>query len=622
MIKAKFMCGISGLIHFENIEQRDIDSVLRINQSIVHRGPDADGLFSDESVILAHRRLSIIDVAESSNQPMFDDTGTIALVFNGEIYNHAELRKELETDFKFATDHSDTETIIYAYKKWGISCVDKFVGMFAFALYDKVKGSVFICRDRLGKKPVYYMKVDNSVYFCSESNALFASGEIKKEFNAEAIYDYLSFLTVEAPNTFFNGIYKIPAGHYMEINALGTSLVKFWDIAEYLNVFCNDSQETAVAKTKTLLEQSMVYRNVSDVPIAIALSGGLDSSLNLVYTKNISKNKLIAINVSYVEKSEFDESDIAERYSEELGVKFVPVCIDQQDYQKWILEYFQAQKDTPIGDPNSPLLYGISKVAAAHGCKVLQVGEGGDEIGGYPIYNSLVKLNKLTKFIPDVLARFMMRLPLPAKLKREIDMQLNGGAVVRRFLHGFTEFEKKSFWKGTPQRSSFKHLSRHADDIRDDLSDSFLRKVLNIEYKVRLAEMLLPRVDYPSMAASVEARSPFMDHKLIEYSAGLPFSLKMNQGPKSIIRKIAEKLLPDYILNQPKIGFGMLLVPFLNNELPKWFKNVIIDTEAPIKNFVDDVFLKELYFKHQANKSEGYRLWVLFSLNKWMENNK
>jgi asparagine synthase (glutamine-hydrolysing) len=616
------MCGISGLIHFNEIDKTQIDAVIKMNQSIEHRGPDADGIFSDQSIVLAHRRLSIIDISAGSNQPMIDDSGEIVLVFNGEIYNHKELRSELEVEYKFKTDHSDTETIIYAYKKWGISCVEKFVGMFAFTIYDKIKGSVFLCRDRLGKKPLYYTKTDKGLYFCSESSGLFATGYVEKKINAEAIYDYLSFLTVEAPNTFFENVYKIPAGHYMEITSQGTKLNKYWDIAEYLNINCKDSMNEVISNTKSLLDKSMEYRNVSDVPIAVALSGGLDSSLNLAYTNNIAQTKLVAINVSYVDKSQFDESDIAKQFSEELGVKFVSVCIDQQDYEKWILEYFKAQKDMPIGDPNSPLLYGISKVAAQHGCKVLQVGEGGDEIGGYPVYNSLVRLKQFSKFIPKVLLNILSSLPLPSNYRRELDVLSTGGAETRRFLFGFTDAEKNRFWKGKIYTSSFEKLKKHAQEIRSDLDDSFLRKVLNIEYKVRLAELILPRVDYPSMAASVEARSPFMDHKLIEYSASIPFTKKMKLGPKTIIRNIAADILPKYLMKQPKVGFGMLLNPFLKNELPVWFKEQILDTNSPIKEFVKHDFLTQIYTKHLSNKTEGYRMWILFSLNKWLEINK
>ena len=616
------MCGISGLIHFNSIDESAIESVSKINKCIVHRGPDAEGLYSDNSVVLAHRRLSIIDISEASNQPMSDSTGNIVLVFNGEIYNHEKLRDELKSDYNFETDHSDTETIIYSYKKWGMACIDKFIGMFAFALYDKKKGSVYICRDRLGKKPVYYSQVGDAFYFCSESSALFASGQIEKKFNAEAIYDYLSFLTTETPSTFFKNVYKIPAGHYLEINNTGTSLVKYWDIAKYLNFDCKDSKDIIVSKTKQLLDESMVHRNVSDVPIAIALSGGLDSSLNLAYSKKISNNKIIAINISYVEKSESDESYIAKQFAEELSVEYVSVCIDKEDYANWIKEYFRAQKDTPIGDPNSPLLYGISKIAAERGCKVLLVGEGGDEIGGYSVYNRLVKLEYLSSIVPPPILKLLMKLPLPIKIKRELDIIIRGGAVTRRFLFGFTDTEKNSFWKPSCKNSSFKKLKKYADEITDDYEDSFLRKVLNIEYKVRLAELLLPRVDYPSMAASVEARSPFMDHKLIEYSAGLPFSKKMELGPKTIIRDIASKILPAYIMEQPKVGFGMLLTPFLNDELPVWFKSEVLDTAAPIKQFIKEDFLIKIYHKHLAKKSEGYRLWILFSLNKWMEINK
>ena len=614
------MCGISGLLKLNGeINESDIDAVRRISNAIIHRGPDAEGLYSDQNVVLAHRRLSIIDIAENSNQPMFDNSGRIALIFNGEIYNHADLRKELEQEYEFSTDHSDTETIIYAYKKWGMKCLEKFIGMFAFALYDMDKKVVFLARDRLGKKPIYYRELNGETYFCSESSALFESGRFTKEINDEAIYDYLSYLTTESPNSFFKGVHKIPAGCYIKFESNKQELIEYWNVSDHLNIENNDDDETVYDKTECLLHDSMKHRNVSDVPIAVALSGGLDSSLNLKHSNDISSSKLIAINVSYQETSDFDESQIAKRYSEELGIDYIPVVIDQKDYKKWILDYFKAQKDTPIGDPNSPLLFGISKVAAQHGCKVLQVGEGGDEIGGYPVYDSLKKLNKITAKFPKMLFEASRFLPLPKKIKREIDVLSTGGAVTRRFLFGFTDQEKNKFWKGKPHKSSFCKLERYAEQVRSDLPDSFLRKVLNIEYKVRLAELLLPRVDYPSMAASVEARSPFMDHKLIEYSGSVPFNIKMRNGAKTVIRSFAQKVLPDYIMNQPKVGFGMLLTPFLNKELPDWFETEILKVkDAPIKSYISEEFLENLYKVHMNKRTEGYRMWILFSLNKWI----
>ena len=614
------MCGISGLINFDNIKDSDVDKVKLMNDLISHRGPDAEGLFKNNSIVFAHRRLSIIDLSDESNQPMHDDTGNICLTFNGEIYNYQELREELENEYTFKTDHSDTETIIYAYRKWGIDCLERFVGMFAFALYDKNINKVFLCRDRLGKKPIFYSNTESGLYFASESSALFASGDIKKEINEEAIYDYLTYLTVEAPNTFFKGINKVEAGHFLEITQEGIETKKYWDIADFININNTDNRTKAKDKTQLLLEKSMSYRNIADVPVAVALSGGLDSSLNAYYSKKSAKHGVAAINISYVEKSEFDESDIAKKYSTELCLDYHGIKINQSDYKDWILEYFNVQKDTPIGDPNSPLLYGISKIASERGFKVLQVGEGGDEIGGYPVYSQLTRLHKLTRFMPQSIIRILSWLPIPVKFRRELEVLKDGGAISRRFLFGFTDSEKRKFWRKSEHTPSMSKLKKYANEIRDDLEDSFLRKVINIEYKLRLAELILPRVDYPSMAISVEARSPFMDHSLIEYSAGLSWSLKMDNGPKSILKKVAKNILPNYLLTQPKVGFGMLLNPFLQKELPKWFKRDVIDTDSPIKLYVSSSFLQDIYKKQQKKGNEGYRMWILYSLNIWLLN--
>lgn len=614
------MCGISGLINFDNIKVNDVDAVKRINDAITHRGPDAEGIYKNDSIIFAHRRLSIIDLSDQSNQPMHDDTGNICLVFNGEIYNFQDLREELEQHYTFKTDHSDTETIIYAYRKWGIDCLKRFIGMFAFALYDKNINKVFLCRDRLGKKPIFYSNTESGLYFASESSALFASNAIKKEINEEAIYDYLTYLTIEAPNTFFKGVNKVEAGHFLEITREGVESKKYWDIADFININNVDDMVTAKNRTQLLLEKSMNYRNIADVPIAVALSGGLDSSLNACYSKKITKHGVAAINISYKEKSQFDESEIAKKYATELCLDYHGIKIDQSDYKEWILEYFDVQKDTPIGDPNSPLLYGISKIAAERGFKVLQVGEGGDEIGGYPIYTQLLKLHKLTRFIPRSIIRILSWLPIPVKFRRELEVLKDGGVVSRRFLFGFTDSEKRKFWRKSEHTPSMSKLTKYANEIRGDLKDSFLRKVINIEYKFRLAELILPRVDYPSMATSVEARSPFMDQGLIEYSASLSWDLKMENGPKSVLRKVAENILPNYLMSQPKVGFGMLLDPFLRRELPEWFKRDVIDVDSPIKSYISDAFLQDIYKRQLKKRDQGYRMWVLFSLNVWLVN--
>lgn len=615
------MCGINGVLSFNNVDDIDLETVIAFNKSISHRGPDNSSYYKCEHAVFGHVRLSIVDLNENSNQPMLATDGSIILVFNGEIYNHEALRDELEEYYNFNTDHSDTEVIIASYMRWGIKCLEKFVGMFAFALFDREENKFYLVRDRLGKKPLYYVKIGEKIYFSSENKAFFETGLLQKRVNQEAIYHYLTFLTVPAPNTFYDGVSKIEAGHYLEVTNGGIRNIKYWDVSEYLNMVSDDDYITSVDNTRRLLGESMAHRSVSDVPISIALSGGLDSSLNLSYLKDIRAEKIHAINVSYQETSKYDESMIAKRFADEHGVSYSANPISEATFIEWLEEYLAECTDIPAGDPNTSLLYGICKLSRNEGYKVLLVGEGGDELGGYPIYNKLNHIYKIDRYLPKVLLSIVSSMPIPYIIKSKLQRLKSVPPIAQRFIFGFPEDVKQSFWKGNKEFNSYKVIEDLAAQVHVSTSDSFLRKVVNVEYKLRLAELLLPRVDYPSMAASIEARSPFMDHRLIEYTATLPWALKMKNGPKSILRDIAKNLLPSYIMDAPKVGFGMLLTPFLVNTLPDWFENEILKGESRLKDYIDDNFLHSLHRDHKATKGKGYQMWVLYSLHKWFEVN-
>lgn len=615
------MCGINGVISFNDINEKDVETVLAFNKSIAHRGPDNSSHYHCQNAIFGHVRLSIVDLDESSNQPMLATDDSVVLVFNGEIYNHEALRKELVDFYDFRTDHSDTEVIIAAYKKWGIDCLNRFVGMYAFTLYDVVRNKFFLVRDRLGKKPLYYTTISDKVYFSSENKSFFQAQILPKEIDQEAIYHYLTFLTVPAPKTFFNNVFKLEAGHYMEISEVGFVIKKYWDVADYLNKVCHDDYNTCVQKSRELLEKSMIHRSVSDVPISIALSGGLDSSLNLSYTKDIRQDDIHAINISYEKTSEFDESQIAEKFSKEQDVSYSSNPISQATFIEWLEEYLANCTDIPAGDPNTALLYGICKLSKGDNYKVLLVGEGGDELGGYPIYRKLELIDKLDSFIPSSLIEIVSKLPVPYSFKKKLERIKSVPPIAQRFIFGFAEDVKQSFWKGDSGYDSYRVINKFADQINIKSKDTFLRKLVNVEYKLRLAELLLPRVDYPSMAASIEARSPFMDHYLIEYTSSIPWEYKMKYGPKTILREIAKERLPSYIMDAPKVGFGMLLTPFLVDTLPVWFENEVILGDSRVKEYVDECFLLKLFQEHKSTKDKGYQMWVLYSLHKWFEVN-
>lgn len=613
------MCGISGAISFLAITNKHKDYVQAANNSLHHRGPDENGIFASKKVVLGHTRLSIVGLNSSVSQPM--SFLGVTITFNGEIYNYKELREVLRENYRFITE-TDSEVILAAYHKWGIDCLKMFKGMFALAIFDSKLDKLYLCRDRLGKKPLYWCQdAEKSYFFCSEVHPFFSSNIVKKKINQEAVYHYLSFLTVPSPSTFFEGVYKVKAGCFLEIEQAGITEYCYWDVADFINKVNGEvSFESAVLETKEQLEKAMRYRSIADVPLSVALSGGLDSSLNVFYAKKNRSDDVTAINLAYSESSKFDESKIAEQYAKEVSSDFESMKIDELGFQQWIKDYLNKLTDIPLGDPNTALMYVISSRARELGKKVLFVGEGGDEIGGYSIYTSLEKLHKFVKFIPQFLFRLALKLPLSLKLKKEIDIIMHG-VEARRFIFGFSEFEKKIFWRGDKRFNSYRDIEIISKQIKTKSKDSFFRRVLNVEYKLRLAELILPRVDYPTMLASVEARCPFMDHEFVEYSSQLPFSLKMQKGPKTLIKEVAKKMLPEYVLSHPKVGFGMLLTPFLKKTMPKWFKKEVLDGPSILKNYVSEEFLWILYSQHQKSKKEGYRLWILFALHKWLSVN-
>ncbi len=380
------MCGIVGIyaVGADDMHPVERELLIRMRDAMIHRGPDGGGdwVSGDRRVGLGFRRLAIIDLSDRAMQPMCNEDGTLWLVFNGEIYNHAEIRAELERigGHIWKTDHSDSEVILHAFEAWGIECLQRLRGMFAFALYHQPSHTLYLARDRFGQKPLFYTQCAGQICFASEAHALLSGGVQEAKVNEEAIYHYLTTLTVPAPHSFYQQINKVEPGTYLAISPHNIVKHQYWNIADYINQVAPDNFEDAVHETAARLEASMRYRNIADVPVAVALSGGLDSSLDLYYAKQYNPD-ITAVHVAYSQTSEYDESDAARRFCEDLQVPFVHTVIDENDFQALITDYLAVQSDIPVGDPNGALLYGISRIARDQGAKVLIVGEGGDEGG-------------------------------------------------------------------------------------------------------------------------------------------------------------------------------------------------------------------------------------------------
>lgn len=581
------MCGIFGALgHIDKI------NINKVYDDLYHRGPDNQNYFSYNNLLFVHTRLAIIDLEKEANQPMQSDK--VLLVFNGEIYNYKQLIQQY--NLKMNTK-SDTEVIIRLYEKLGISFVNDLNGMFAIALYDKVLNKLFLIRDRFGKKPLFYTFKDKTFYFSSEIKALYSQTNTLT-INDESVYHYLSYLSPQIGESFFQDINKLEAGHILEIDInMKPTFHTYFNTKNIFNKNINLPFDQIVIKTDELLQESIRLRLISDRKVAISLSGGIDSSLNLYYAKQLKKD-IYAINITY-KGFENSESKRAEKYAKELGVTFIPLEIDIEEYFN-VCEELKELIDTPFIWMDMILIYLISKKLKELDIRVLLVGEGGDELGAYQSYFELL----------DIYDKFTLNqkhyISLSRSNPQEFDLVYNNSLISKRHIHGFYENEKKSFLKNKP--NSYKQLW----ELMEEIDDQFISKILNLEYRFRIPEILLARLDYATMQNSVEARAPFLDKDLVEFTLSTDFFIRNhNKEPKAVLKTLAQKYLPSYIYNAKKQGFGYEFQNLLETELKKRYNIKIINNkQAPIKEYLPLEFL--------AQNHLGYRYWMLYSLNDWL----
>ena len=620
------MCGICGILSLSPDAPISESQLILMRDAMKHRGPDDAGLYMSEDgkIGLGHRRLSIIDLSKRGKQPMPNEDKTIWLAFNGEVYNYRSLQERLREGGHTFRSRTDAETIVHLYEEQGIDCVQCLRGMFAFALWDCKLRKLFLVRDRVGIKPLFYSAVANRFIFASEIQSIFKTDLVQKEINDQGVYDFLTILTVPAPETMFKNIYKLKAGTILEIDVSGAiKQYCYWDPATFLNAPLYSEDETTIfEKTEDLLEEAVHLRLISDVPVSATFSGGVDSSLivSFVRTHNPSM-KLLTID--YESHSQFNESEIAREIAHRLNVPLLVESVNEETYHRAINEYLRIQTDYPAGDPNTILLYLLSKKLKALATKVCLIGEGGDEIGGYPSYitvNSEYEYLKYFARLPAWVKRVLYALS-PEAIRYRLELALGNRVVSKRHIHAFSEYEKQMMWCGAKVESTYLYFERIMEEVDTRTSDTFLRKILNLEFKMRLPELILPRVDYPTMANSIEARVPFLDHELVEYSLRLPMNAKMkNNEPKYILKKLLCNFVDPHFAYRKKIGFGMLLTPFFEHILPNWVKKEVLDNkEHCLFNYIDRGCLLRLYEAHFKNASAGFNLWVIYALGKWLE---
>ena len=638
------MCGICGVWeHSANEGRVERDLIERMRDQMVHRGPDDAGtlLFDKERGGLGFRRLSIIDLSEAGHQPMHGCTDQLWLVFNGEIYNHATLREGLEQRGHTYASHTDSETILHLYEERGLDFVYDIEGDYAIALWDEKREQLVLARDRIGVKPLYFYHKDGRFIFASEIKAILQHPSVVADVDENSLYHYLSFATTPAPQTLFRDIMKIPAGHMLIVSRDGTLTMKqYWDampLEQQTDAPINEGE--CKLEILRLLRASITKRMMSDVPFGVFLSGGVDSSANVALMAEQMSRPVQTFTVGFSNADHLNELDSARRISREFGTNHHEVIVSEVEMQKFLPELVFHQ-DEPIADPVCIPLYYVSKLARDNGTIVVQVGEGADEIfSGYDNYVRILRIYenfwRYAERVPKSMRQAASALALPAleatgKKRGVIELirrlganePLFWGAVViydETFKPRVLSEQLREKFKG---RTSLEAVLPSLENIKRERPNSdFLSHMIYMELKLRLPELLLMRVDKITMATSVEARVPFLDHHLVEYALGLPRSLKVEgKSGKHILKRALEEILPHDLLFSQKRGFGAPIREWFRNGLGEIVNAHLMNSPMRKRNFFDYTFIARLLEEHrQGTHDWSAHLWILLNLSMWYE---
>ena len=639
------MCGICGVWEYGSGTSVELALIEHLRDTMPHRGPDDTGaeILDNGCLALGFRRLSIVDLSPAGNQPMRGcDDRDIRIVFNGEIYNHGEIRKGLEQRGHKYTSRTDTETIIHLYEERGIDFVHEIEGDFAIALWDPVREQLALVRDRLGVKPLYFYQQNGRLIFASEIKAILAHPSVTAEIDEESLYHYLSFLTTPAPRTLFKNIQKIPAGHLLVFDQHGNiQTTRYWDAlppqtSATENKSSDEEQRTEILR---LLRESITKRMMSDVPFGVFLSGGVDSSANVALMAEQMSRPVDTFTVGFRDHEELNELDSARQIATRFGANHHEVVIGEEDMIQFLPDMIFHQ-DEPLADPVCVPLYYVAKLARESGTIVIQVGEGSDEIfSGYDKYVKYLNLYENFWQYAERAPEFARRAASVAaqgfvgkavKKPEAVDLIRRLGASEPLFWGAaivFDETLKRSLfrrerlpsWDGS---SSYVIVREHLERIALERPESdFLSQMTYLELKVRLPELLLMRVDKMTMATSVEARVPFLDHKLVEYALSLPRAVKVEgKSGKHILKRALEEILPRDVLYKPKRGFGAPVEGWFRGQHGGHLESQIMNSPLRRREYFDYEFVARLFDEHRrGTRNWGFHLWTLLNLSLWYE---
>jgi len=625
------MCGIAGTLVFDNAQFRVTGPYLsRMRDQMAHRGPDGAGLWiaEDGRIGLAHRRLAIIDLSDSAAQPM-SDGGGLHVVFNGEIFNHVELREELRRlgHSTWTTDHSDTEVILRTYAQWGIAGIHRLRGMFAIALWDDSQKILWLIRDRLGIKPLYFSVHHGRLTFASEIKSLLADPEQNRRVDEEALHDYLSFLTSPAPKTLFEGIEKVSAATWVRVTPNGSMVEeRYWEAFDHSPDLDGKPETEIVQALRSALSDSFECHTVSDVPVGVFLSGGLDSSAIAAMNARTGSGPVRTFSIGYGRHydSYADELPYARQMAEAIGAEHKERVLVVNELIEFLPKMIWSQ-DEPIGDPLCFPLYYLSRLARDNGVVVCQVGEGADELFfGYTGWKTALQLSRVDSLpVPRILK--MAGLGLLRLAGRDdttyYELLRRGAEGVPIFWGGaqaFTESQKQRVLSPRLRRLFARRTSWDSlRPIRERFEERRPRHahfdwMRYLDLNLRLPELLLMRMDKMSMAVGVEVRVPFLDHRLVEFAMGVPDSLMLKNGRfKHLLKEAVAPDVPPNLVNRPKQGFVVPVREWFIDQLGEHAREVLM------KFCAETDYLNRRTVIDLLERRQGHRIWYLLNVALW-----
>jgi asparagine synthase (glutamine-hydrolysing) len=616
------MCGIAGISYPSSNSNTDYLLLGKMRSSLIHRGPDDSGEWwsADHSVGLSHQRLSILDLSSAGHQPMLDPMGSLCITFNGEIYNHNELRDELRALGYIFRSTTDTEVIIFGYKQWGKDFLKKMNGMFAFAIYDIPKKQIFIARDRVGEKPLFYTLGKGIFKFASELKALMADSSMPRKLNLESLDSYLAMGFVPGSMCILEGVYKLPPAHALlfSIDSREVTTWRYWDLPESpVNKKISEGQEEILLDDlETLLESSVQMQLAADVPVGVLLSGGVDSSLITALASRSGLN-VNTFTIRFPGYAGYDESGHARLIAEHFGTRHIE--LDAAETASDLLPLLARQYDEPIVDSSMIPTFLVSRLIREH-CKVALGGDGGDELfGGYAHYSRLLWTESKVKYIPQMIT---------SRVTRVAESILPVGFRGKVWLQGLS-----TNWKtGLPLIAAYfdpdmrrrlmkKHFNWNpsAENLRNSRiphSPDILQRAMRMDFENYLPEDILVKVDRASMLNSLEIRAPFLDHRVIEFAFGrVPSYLKANIHEKKILlKRLTGRLLPAQFDKTRKQGFAIPLSEWLRSgSFRALFYDVLLDRNC----IFDKEVVQELLKTQEMGMHNSERLFALVMFELW-----